>query len=239
MTGSSTRDGAPLVLALPKGRVLKAVAALLGEVGVDASEALSDSRKLVFELGGAPTLGGPFRALVVRGADVPAYVEGGAADVGVAGLDVIREHGGALYEPLDLGLGRCRLVVAAPEDAPARGPRPAGEGQTSPASAPSRLRVATKYPELTRAYYLGRGEQVDVIALHGAIELAPLVGLSDCIVDLVESGETLRQNRLRVVEEIAPITSRVIVNRVSLKTRAVRVRALLAALTAALARRQP
>ena len=220
------RDDGPLVLALPKGRVLKAIAALLGEIGVDASAPLSDSRKLVFDLGGDARVGGPFRALVVRGMDVPAYVEGGAADVGVAGLDVIREHGGELFEPLDLGLGRCRLVVAEPADRPPRD------------GALARLRVATKYPEITHAYFLGRGEQVDVIALHGAIELAPLVGLSDRIVDLVESGETLRQNNLRVVEEIAQITSRVIVSRVSLKTRAVRVRALLTALGAALARRQ-
>jgi ATP phosphoribosyltransferase len=212
----------PLVLALPKGRVLRETVALFARAGVDVSGALSDDRRLVFDApGGAPS-GGPVRVLVVRGADVPAYVEGGAADAGVAGLDVLRERGAHLYEPIDLGVGKCRLVVAEPIDSPVRD------------DAVARLRIATKYPEWTRAHYLGRGEQVDIIRLHGAIELAPLVGLCDRIVDLVDTGETLRQNRLRVVEEIAAISSRLVVNRARLKLRAERIRPLVDALRATL-----
>ncbi len=210
-----------LTLALPKGRVLTEAVTLLAEAGVDASATLGDSRRLVFDLPG-----GLWRALVVRGGDVPAYVEGGAADAGIAGLDVLLEQGAHLYEPLDLGIGRCRLVVAEPESHPVR------------AEAVARLRVATKYPEITRRHFLGRGQQVDVIRLHGAIELAPLVNLSDRIVDLVDTGETLRQNHLRVVEEILPITSRLVVNRASLKTRGAALRPFLHALEVAVRRRE-
>jgi ATP phosphoribosyltransferase len=208
-----------LTLALPKGRVLDEAVTLLGEVGIDVRVVQSDSRRLVFEVPG-------WRVLVVRGSDVPTYVEGGAADVGIAGQDVLLERGADLYEPLDLRIGWCRLVVAEPEDRPVR------------EEAMAHLRVATKYPEITRRHFLERGRQVDIIPLHGAIELAPLVGLSDWIVDLTASGETLRQNRLRIVEEILPITSRLIVNRASLKTRAAQLRSLLTALEAAVKRRE-
>jgi ATP phosphoribosyltransferase len=211
----------PLVVALPKGRVLEEAVALLLEIGVDARAVLSDSRQLVFDL---PEAG--WRVLVVRGSDVPTYVEGGAADVGIVGQDVLLERGADLYEPLDLGIGGCRLVCAEPED------RPVHE------EAMARLRVGTKYPEITRRHFLGQGKQVDIIHLHGAIELAPLVGLCDRIVDLTASGETLRQNRLRIVEEILPVTSRLIVNRASLKTRGPRLRGLLAALEQAVRRRK-
>lgn len=206
---------ARLTLALPKGRVLAQAVDLLRRAGIDAGEALGDSRRLVFDLPG-----GLWRALVVRGNDVPAYVEGGAADAGIAGQDILLEQAPAVYVPLDLRIGACRLVVAEPEDRPVR------------EEAMTRLRIATRYPEITRRHFLGRGEQVDVIRLHGAIELAPLVGLSDRIVDLVDTGETLRQNRLRIVEEILPVTSRLIVNRASLKTRAAALRDLIAALEA-------
>ena len=212
----------PLVLALPKGRVLAEAVELLRAAGIDASATLGDSRKLVFDLPG-----GEWRVLVVRGNDVPAYVQGGAADAGIAGIDVLWEQGADVYEPLDLRIGGCRLVVAEPEDRPVRD------------EAVARLRVATKYPELTRRHYLGRGQQVDVIRLHGAIELAPLVGLSDRIVDLVDTGETLRQNKLRVVEEILPVTSRLVVNRASLKTRAAALRKLLDDLERAVKARTP
>lgn len=211
----------PLTLALPKGRILHEAVALLRELGVDASECIADNRKLVFELPG-----GLYRVLVVRSSDVPAYVEGGAADLGIAGLDVLREDGVDLFEPLDLEIGRCRLVVAEPIDRPVR------------EDAVARLRIATKYPETARAHFLGRGQQVDIIKLHGSIELAPLVGLCDRIVDLVETGETLKQNRLRVLEEIAQVSSRIVVNRASLKTRAAPIRALLAALEGAVRARR-
>ena len=211
----------PLVLALPKGRVLDESVELLAEVGIDLALLRGESRRLVFDLPG-----GEWRALVLRGTDVPTYVERGAADVGIAGLDVLLERGADLYQPLDLGIGACRLVVAEPEDRPVHD------------EAMARVRVATKYPEITRRHFLARGEQVDVIPLHGAIELAPLVGLSDRIVDLTATGETLRENRLRIVEEILPVTSRLIVNRATLKTRAGRVRTLLEALEAAVQKRR-
>lgn len=213
---------ARLTLALPKGRVLAEAVDLLREVGIDASETLGDSRRLIFDLPG-----GAWRVLVVRGNDVPTYVQGGAADAGIAGEDVLREQGADVYEPLDLRIGKCRLVVAEPEDRPVR------------EEAMARVRVATKYPELTRRHFLRRGQQVDVIRLHGAIELAPLVGLAERIVDLVDTGETLRQNRLRIVEEIQPVTSRLVLNRATLKTRAGALRPLIAALETAVRRRGP
>ena len=182
--GLGARSQRPLTMALPKGRILHEAVALLREVGIDASETIADNRKLIFDLPG-----GLYRVLVVRATDVPAYVEGGAADLGIAGLDVLREEGVDLFEPLDLEIGRCRIVVAEPIDRPVR------------EEAVARLRIATKYPETARAYFLGRGLQVDIIKLHGSIELAPLVGLCDRIVDLVETGETLRQNRLWVTED--------------------------------------
>ncbi len=189
----------PLTFALPKGRVLRETAAFLEACGVPASAALSDSRRLVFEAGG-------YRFLVVRGQDVPTYVERGAADLGVAGRDVLLEQAPQVYEPLDLGLGYCRLVVAGP---------PGGR----PARGRSRVRVATKYPRLAEEHFRRRGVQADVIKLYGSIELAPLVGLADAIVDLVSTGETLRQNGLVEYETVLESTCRLIVNRAAMKTR--------------------
>ncbi len=211
-TPASAAALAPLTLALPKGRVLKEAVAVFAAAGLpEVREVLADSRRLLFRF--------PERALVVlvvRDADVPTYVEQGAADCGVVGKDLLLEQDRAVYEPLDLGIGACRLVVAAPA---------AGGQSRSPTALP---RVATKFPRLTAQHYAARGEQVEVIRLSGAIELAPLVGLADRIVDLVQTGETLRQNGLVEVETILAATSRLIVNRASLKTKPARLNALIA-----------
>jgi ATP phosphoribosyltransferase len=190
----------PLVLAVPKGRVHEEVVALFRRAGIDLSATIDDSRKLVHECG-------PLRVLLIRPSDVPTYVEYGAADLGVAGSDVLAEDGRDMYEPLDLGIGRCRLSVAEPID------RPVDE------RAQIHLRIATKYPVCTRRWLQERGVYAEVIKLSGSVELGPLTGLADRIVDLVSTGETLRQNRLREVEVLMQVTSRLVVNKASLKLR--------------------
>ncbi|HZF03403.1 MAG TPA: ATP phosphoribosyltransferase [Patescibacteria group bacterium] len=190
-----------LTLALPKGRLLDPALALLRELGV--SEIDPDSRKLIFR-----DAGRDLEILLLKPADVPAYVTYGAADLGMVGKDILLEQDPDVYEPLDLGFGFCRLVVAEPRalwerDDPAKW---------------SWVRVATKYPRLTEQYFSARGIQVEIVRLDGSIELAPLVGLADRIVDLVQSGETLRANGLVEVAEITRSTARVIVNRASMKT---------------------
>lgn len=202
-----------LTLALPKGRILEETLALLGECGVPCAEVLDDSRRLFYDVPG-------YRFLVVRAQDVVTYVEHGAADLGVVGKDVILEQRPEVFEPLDLGFGYCRLVVA-------RAKASAGDGEPS---AWSTLRVATKYPRLTEEHFRRKGVQVEVIKLYGSIELAPLVGLADRIVDLVSSGETLRQNGLVEVETILESTCRLIVNRAAMKTRTRRISELIRAL---------
>lgn len=206
-----------LTVALPKGRILRDTLALLESCGVPCTHVLDDSRRLVFDVPG-------YRFLVVRSQDVATYVEHGAADLGVVGKDVLLEEKPEVYEPLDLGFGYCRLVVAEPAAARERG-----------AGAWSRVRVATKYPRLAEAHFRSRGVQVEIIKLYGSIELAPLVGLSEQIVDLVSTGETLRQNGLVEVETILESTSRLIVNRGSMKTRTEAVAGLIRAFRARLA----
>jgi len=186
-----------LTLALPKGRVLEEAVELFGKAGVDLSPITAKTRRLVFDLD-------DIRVLVVRDADVPTYVEHGAADLGVAGRDVLEEQGRDLYEPLDLKIGSCRLCVAEPIEA-----KPNGE----------HLRYATKFPHLTRRHLEQKGIVADVIKLSGSVELGPLTGLADRIVDLVSSGETLRQHHLREVETILPVTARLVINRAALKLR--------------------
>ena len=187
-----------LTLALSKGRILEDSAPLLAKLGLAPDAGLDDRRLRL------PSQDPSVQLLVIRPADVPTYVEYGAADLGIVGKDVLMEHGGeALYEPLDLGFGRCRLVVAAPARAPAASRR--------------RLRVATKYPEVTRRHFAEKGQQVEVIKLYGSMELAPLVGLADCIVDLVNTGSTLRANGLKEVETLAQISARLIVNKAAMK----------------------
>jgi ATP phosphoribosyltransferase len=190
-----------LTLALPKGRLLDPALELLAALGVTGIDA--DSRKLIFR-----DAGRDLEILLLKPADVPAYVTYGAADLGVVGKDILLEQEPDVYEPLDLGFGFCRLVVAEPRtlwerDDPAKW---------------SWVRVATKYPRLTEGYFSARGIQVEIVRLDGSIELAPLVGLADRIVDLVQSGETLRANGLVEVAEITRSTARLIVNRASMKT---------------------
>jgi len=188
-----------LTLALSKGRILEDSEPLLAALGLAPATGLDDRRLRL------PSQDPEVQLLIVRPADVPTYVEYGAADFGIVGKDVLMEHGSdALYEPLDLGFAQCRLVVAAPAKAPAGGPL-------------RRLRVATKYPEITRRHFAEKGQQVEIIQLYGSMELAPLVGLSDCIVDLVNTGSTLRANGLKEIETIAPISARLIVNKAAMK----------------------
>jgi ATP phosphoribosyltransferase len=193
------KDG--LTLALPKGRLLDSALAVLREIGVGGVDA--ESRKLIFDV---PARG--LRLLVLKPADVPAYVTYGAADLGIAGKDVLLEQEPDVYEPLDLGFGFCRLVVAEPREL----------WERDDPSKWSWVRVATKYPRMTEQYFSARGIQVEIVRLDGSIELAPLVGLAERIVDLVQSGETLRANGLVEVAEIARSTARLIVNRASMKT---------------------
>ncbi len=186
----------PLALALPKGRLLDEAVALFARAGI-ALAGLKGSRRLVHDLDG-------LRIYVVRDSDVPTFVEHGAADLGIAGRDILDEQGRDLYRPLDLGIGRCRLALAEP---------------AARRADPLHLRIATKFPNLTRRYLEEHGLVAEVIKLYGSIELAPLTGLADCIVDLVASGETLRQNQLREVATILEVSAQVVVNRASWKLR--------------------
>ncbi|HEY7520288.1 MAG TPA: ATP phosphoribosyltransferase [Methylomirabilota bacterium] len=190
-----------LTLALPKGRLLDPAVELLRELGVSAID--PESRKLIFK-----DPGRGLEILLLKPADVPAYVTYGAADLGIVGRDILLEQEPDVYEPLDLGFGFCRLVVAEPRELWER---------DDPAKW-SWVRVATKYPRLTEQYFSSRGIQVEIVRLDGSIELAPLVGLAERIVDLVQSGQTLRANGLVEVAEITRSTARVIVNRASMKT---------------------
>ncbi|HYW93683.1 MAG TPA: ATP phosphoribosyltransferase [Gammaproteobacteria bacterium] len=204
----STAAESPMTIALSKGRIFREVLPLLRAAGIEPLDDPETSRKLILA-----TRAPGVRLLVIRAADVPTYVEYGAADIGVAGRDVLMEHGGeGLYEPVDLGIARCRMMTAGPTGNPA----PAG-----------RLRVATKYLKTTRRFYAARGEQVEIIKLYGSMELAPLVGLADRIVDLVDTGSTLRANGLVPLEHIADISSRLIVNQASMKTKNAAVRGLI------------
>ncbi|NIQ92780.1 MAG: ATP phosphoribosyltransferase, partial [Desulfuromonadales bacterium] len=173
-------------------------------IGITCPEMEEDNRKLVFENREAG-----YRFMAVRATDVPTYVEYGCADIGVVGKDTLLEQGKDLYEPLDLKFGYCRLVVAEPKEL---------VQDDDPANW-SNIRVATKYPNVTEKFFAGKGVQVELIKLYGSIELAPLVGLSERIVDLVSTGATLRDNGMVEVETIAEITTRLIVNRASLKTK--------------------
>jgi ATP phosphoribosyltransferase len=193
-----------ITIAIPKGRILEESVALFATIGIDCKELLSDSRKLIFENSEQR-----MRYMIVRATDVPTYVEYGSADLGIVGKDTLMEQDKDLYEPLDLKFGYCRMMVA----------EPAGLAKTDDPSGWSHIRIATKYPHVAENYFAAKGIQVEIIKLYGSIELAPLVGLSERIVDLVSTGETLKQNGLVEVETIAEITTRLIVNRASLKTK--------------------
>jgi len=188
----------PITIALSKGRIFKQTLPLLAHAGIEPVDDPESSRKLILE-----TNHSQVKLLIIRATDVPTYVQWGAADIGVAGKDVLLEHGGeGLYEPLDLSIARCRLMVAGTEDAELDG---------------NRLRIATKYVRSARDHFAAKGQQVEIIKLYGSMELAPLVGLADLIVDLVESGNTLKANGLVPLEHIADISSRLVVNRASWK----------------------
>jgi len=206
-----------LTLALPKGRILTQAIPLLRQAGLDLTPLLASGhdRRLLFDLPGG------LRVLLVKPVDVPTYVEHGVADLGVAGYDTLCEEARDLYEPVDLGVGACRLVVAEPADRPVTLQRG------------MHLRVATKYPRLARSHYRSRGIQPEIIPLSGSVELGPITGLSDQIVDLVESGETLRQNNLREADIILHVTSRLIVHPASLKLKQAAITRTIAAVRAA------
>jgi len=192
-------------IALSKGRILAETMPLLARVGLRPKEDPENSRKLIIS-----TERRGVRLVVVRASDVPTYVGHGAAELGIAGGDVLAEHGGAgLYQPVDLGIARCRMVVATRR----------GFDYRKAVRQGARLRVATKYLQIARGHFANKGVHVDLIKLYGSMELAPLVDLADAIVDLVSSGKTLRANNLVPVEEIMPVSARLIVNQAALKTR--------------------
>lgn len=190
-------------IALSKGRIFEETAPLLKAAGIVASGDPETSRKLIIA-----TNRSDVSVIIVRASDVPTYVQYGAADIGIAGKDVLLEHSGTgLYQPLDLGIAKCRMMVAVPE----------GFDYEAAVRQGARLRVATKYLKTAREHFAAKGVHVDLIKLYGSMELAPLVGLADAIVDLVSSGNTLRANQLKAVEEIMPISARLIVNQAALK----------------------
>ncbi len=210
-----------LTLALSKGRILEDSSALLAAVGIAP---VGDASRLLR----LPTEDPDVELLVIRPTDVPTYVEYGAADLGIVGKDILLEHGGeALYEPLDMGIARCRLALATRRDSPLlRGLDAAGS---------RRLRVATKYPEMAKRHFSARGQQVEIIKLYGSMELAPLVGLADLIVDLVATGNTLRANGLVEIETIVESSARLVVNKAAMKMKHAAISALLERFTRAIA----
>jgi ATP phosphoribosyltransferase len=190
-------------IALSKGRILDEALPLLKAAGIVASLDPDASRKLII-----PTSRAGVRLIIVRASDVPTYVQYGAADLGVAGGDVLMEYGSdGLYQPLDLGIARCRLMVAVRK----------GFDYERAVRQGARLRVATKYLQTARAHFAAKGVHVDLIKLYGSMELAPLTGLADAIVDLVSTGSTLKANQLVAVEEVAPVSARLIVNQAAYK----------------------
>ena len=202
-----------ITIALSKGRIYDETVPLLKAAGIVARGDPESSRKLII-----PTNRRDVRLIIVRATDVPTYVQYGAADLGVAGKDVLDEHGGhGLYQPLDLKIARCRMVVAAPKGYDYR--RAVRQG--------ARLKVATKYVQTAREHFAAKGVHVDLIKLYGSMELAPLTGLADAIVDLVSTGKTLKANNLKAVEEIAPLSARLIVNQATLKLKRAAIQPLL------------
>lgn len=187
-----------ITLALTNGRVLEPALELLEKIDVLPAENISNSRKLVF-----PTNRENIKLMILRGMDVATYVEQGIADIGISGKDVLLEHGqDGYYEPLDLGIGECRLMVA---------------GLATEAKLPARMKIATKFVNTAKRYFSGKGIQVDIIKLYGGMELAPLTGLAHRIVDIVDTGNTLKANGLVPLELIAPVSTRLIVNKASMK----------------------
>jgi len=204
----NSNNSQKIVIALTKGRILEEVLPLFEAAGIAPLEDINSSRKLIFDT----TVPG-VQIMVIRGSDVPTYVEFGSADLGVVGKDLLMEYGSeGFYEPLDLRLAKCRLMTAAPVGAaPVKG----------------RMKVATKFANITKRYFAEQGVQIEVIKLNGALELAPSMGLADIIVDIVDSGNTLKANGLEPLQLIAQISSRVIVNKAALKMKHALIRPLL------------
>jgi ATP phosphoribosyltransferase len=207
-----------LTIAVSKGRIYEEALPLLAEAGIIPVDDPKKCRKLILQ-----TTRKDVQLVIIRATDVPTFVEYGAADLGIAGKDVLLEHGGeSLYEPLDLNIACCRLMTAAHKDAP---------GQRG------RIRVATKYVKIAKSYFASKGIQAEIIKLYGSMELAPLVGLADCIVDLVDTGNTLRANDLEPRELIMNISSRLVVNKAAMKMKHQAIAALLAQFEQTLAKR--
>ncbi len=207
-----------LTVALPKGRLLGRAREMLRLLACPDLDLHDDSRKLVYE-----DRSGQWRFILAKAGDVPIYVEHGAADAGIVGLDALRESGCDVYAPLPLGFGRCRIVLAAPQ---AR----AEQSQHHSLRLQTGLRIATKYPRIARTYFLERGISVEVIGLSGSVELAPAVGLADLLVDIVDTGTTLRENDLVEIEELMRSEAYLIVNRASYVLRSERIKALISGL---------
>lgn len=203
-----------LTIALTKGRILKETLPLLTRAGIEAVEDIHSSRKLVFE-----TNRPEVQLVVLRGTDVPTYVRYGAADMGVVGKDILMEQGAeGLYEPLDLGIARCRLMTAA---------------RVGWRSDGARIRVATKFVNIARTYFAQQGVHADLIKLYGALELAPIMQLADQIVDIVDTGNTLRANGMEPLQEIAAVSSRLVVNKAAMRSRYTAITQIIEDLTAA------
>jgi ATP phosphoribosyltransferase len=190
-------SGQPLI-ALPKGRLFDQALDLLGKAGITTASRLNDSRKLTF-----PDDAGRFEFVALKPVDIPVYVESGAVDAGIVGTDVLRELDSDVYEPLDLQIGKCRLVVAGPNGVNLDYSR--------------HIRIATKYHRTAERFFQSRNAHVHIVRLDGSVEIAPLLGLADAIVDLVETGKTLRDNDMQIFEEVAPVTAKLIVNRTAMK----------------------
>ncbi|ORU92000.1 MAG: ATP phosphoribosyltransferase [Cycloclasticus sp. symbiont of Bathymodiolus heckerae] len=196
-----------LTIAISKGRILKDTLPLLAEAGIEPSEDLSVTRKLII-----PSICGEVNLVIIRATDVPTFVEYGAADVGITGKDTLVEHNSDnLYEPLDLEIAKCRLMTAVVT------------GRELPVG---KIRVASKYVSLTEQYFAKKGQQVEIIKLYGSMELAPLVGLADCIVDLVDTGNTLKANGMEPLDLIMNISSRLVINKASMKMKHQQIKAL-------------
>jgi ATP phosphoribosyltransferase len=208
-----------ITIALSKGRILDETLPLLKEAGIELVDDVKKSRKLVF-----PTTDPNVRVLILRATDVPTYVQYGGADLGVTGKDVLMEHGGdGLYEPLDLNISRCRLMTAGLKD------------QAPPSG---RIKVATKFVNLARRYYAAQGRQADIIKLYGAMELAPILNLADEIVDIVDTGNTLKANGLEARDLIEHISSRLVVNRASMKMKHAGINPIIEMMSAAVDKRR-
>jgi len=208
-----------LTIAISKGRILKDTLPLLAEAGIEPSEDLAKTRKLI-----VPSVCGEVNLVIIRATDVPTFVEHGAADVGIAGKDVLVEHNSDnLYEPLDLNIAKCRLMTAVVT------------GQDLPSG---KIRVASKYVSLTEQYFAKQGQQIEVIKLYGSMELAPIVGLADCIVDLVDTGNTLKANGMEPLDLIMNISSRLVINKASMKMKHQQIKSLIKKLDTAVTNRR-